>query len=486
MPGSGPLGLIDRTSERAHLARLLERPGPTLALLTGRRRVGKTYLLTHAWPEEVTFHFTATETTPEQNRRQLILDLAAWTGEDLRPEDHPTWRSVFDLLWRVREPLPQVIVLDEFQYLGGDDRGLAEVSSAINSTKERSRSTRPFVLVLSGSAVTTMEGLAAGGAPLYGRLDLHLRIEPLEAYDAAAFVPAWDLRSKAAAYGVLGGVPAYWAALDPSVDLRTNIAGQVLSREGTVRLQLDTVLSQEQGLADTAAYTAIVRAVAGGATTRQRIAQQAGLKADTSLNRRLEALVSTGFLQEKRMIEAPRNAPLRYAVADPALRFYHAFVTPNASLLERAEPLAVFDEVIAPRLSTFLGLPFERLAAQTYDRLRSRRQLPLVTDWSRWEGKDRQGAPLELDVVAPLADGRVMTGAVKFSSKPIQADVFFRHLEAVARAADAGLRWAHAARGGGPLLFLSAAGFSRSFERAALAHPQPVLAWGLADVFAEA
>jgi len=93
------IDLVDRDHERALLRALLERKEPSIALVTGRRRVGKTFLLTRTWPEDQVFLFTATATTPEQNRRQLLLDLASWSGEEIEPDDYPTWRSVFDLCW---------------------------------------------------------------------------------------------------------------------------------------------------------------------------------------------------------------------------------------------------------------------------------------------------------------------------------------------------------------------------------------------------
>lgn len=98
------IDLVDRDHERALLRALFEREEPSIALVTGRRRVGKTFLLTRTWPEDQVFLFTATATTPEQNRRQLLLDLASWSGEDIEPDDFPTWRSVFDLIWRLRDP----------------------------------------------------------------------------------------------------------------------------------------------------------------------------------------------------------------------------------------------------------------------------------------------------------------------------------------------------------------------------------------------
>lgn len=477
------IDLVDRDHERALLRALFEREEPSIALVTGRRRVGKTFLLTRTWPEDQVFLFTATATTPEQNRRQLLLDLASWSGEDIEPDDFPTWRSVFDLIWRLRDPEPMVVVLDEFQYVASEERGLAEVASAINAVLERRSRARPLVLVLSGSAVSTLEALAAGGAPLFGRLDVHLRLEPLTVFDTAAFTPGWSHREKAAAFGVLGGTPAYWAALDPKATLRENVARLLLAKEGRLRLQLDTVLAQEEGLGDVAAYSGIVRAVASGATTRPRIADATGLKADASLVRRLDTLVEIGVLRQVDVIGAPPNAPVRYRITDPALRFYHAFVTPHASLLERSDPLAVYDQVVAPRLETFLGPPFEELVAPTYERLREARSLPLVEHWSRWEGQDRRGESLEIDVVAPLVDGPVMTGAVKFQRRAMGADVLQQHLDAVRRAREAGLKWAYAAGERAPLVFLSAGGYTEKFEAAVKAYGGRVWAWTLEDVY---
>ena len=84
--------LIDRQTEQQELRALLNRGTPQLALLYGRRRVGKTYLLNHVWAKEQVFYFTGAETTEEQNRATLVQDLADWSGETLHVEDYPTWR----------------------------------------------------------------------------------------------------------------------------------------------------------------------------------------------------------------------------------------------------------------------------------------------------------------------------------------------------------------------------------------------------------
>jgi len=64
--------LVDRHDEVRELSALADAGRPKLALLYGRRRVGKTFLLTNIWPAERALYFTASATTPEQNRRHLV------------------------------------------------------------------------------------------------------------------------------------------------------------------------------------------------------------------------------------------------------------------------------------------------------------------------------------------------------------------------------------------------------------------------------
>ena len=64
--------LVDREHEQRELHALLASGHPQLALLTGRRRIGKSYLLTHTFEPKRAFFFTAARTSPEINRRTLL------------------------------------------------------------------------------------------------------------------------------------------------------------------------------------------------------------------------------------------------------------------------------------------------------------------------------------------------------------------------------------------------------------------------------
>ena len=479
-----PLALIDRETELAELRSLATAGGPRLALLTGRRRVGKTFLLLSAWTEQQAFAFTASRTSPELNRRQLLLDFARWSGDPIEPDDYPTWRSVFRLLLDHQSPNPLVVVIDEFQYLAEDERGLANVASELNAVWEQRRPPRSFLLVLAGSVVHTMEALAGGGAPLYGRFHWRHRLEPFDYGDAAALAPFAAPRERIEAYAVFGGTPRYLAAVDAAAPLAENVARLSLSPRGEVRQLVETALDQEEGLRDVPKYRAIVRAVATGQTRRNEIAQRTGLTNDAGLRDKLARLVDLGYLGERTNIGARPNEAVAYAVADPAVRFHHRFVEPNLALLEREDPRAVWSAVVAPRFATFVGLEFERIATQAYDRLRRSRRFPIVERWGRWEGRDRAGAPLEIDVVAPLVDGRTLSGAIKWNTDPAAVDLHFRHLAMLDRAAAAGRAWAHATlEPNAPLLYVAAGGFEKGFVEAASKKGRPVIALTLDDMF---
>lgn len=477
--------IIGREAEQQELMRLSQSGVRQLALVTGRRRVGKTFLLTRTWPPDRYFLFTASRTSPEFNRQQLLKDLSRFLDAEYRAEDYPTWRSIFNLLLDLQLSQPLAVVFDEFQYLADSDAGLAEVASELNSAWERPRREQPLLFVLSGSAVGMMQGLAAGGAPLYGRFDLQLRLQPFDYLDASLLAPFKDLRDRATMYGTFGGLPRYLSAIDPSEQLEGNITRLLLSSRGQVRLLLETTLDQEEGLRDIASYNAILRAVATGSTTRNEIAQQAGLKNDTALNLKISGLTDLGYLTAERNIGAAPNAPYRYRLNDPALRFHQRFVQPNTSLLEREPPEAVW-QLLQKNLPGYMGLEFEQITRQAYARLREPYGLPVVKEWGRWEGRDRAGKSLEIDVVAPLVAGGVLTGAIKWNSAPAAVELHYSHLQMLERAADAGHAWAHEAlRPDSPLLYASAAGFNDRFRELPGAAERAVILLDLADMYRE-
>lgn len=478
--------LIDREREQEALRELLERHGPTMAVLYGRRRVGKTFLLQHAFPPGRLFHFTASDATPELNRRALLEAVSRWSGKDVRLQDFPTWRRVFELIMQLGGDEPTVVVLDEYQYLhGGEDENVDSALAAIwEGHVNRRPKGRPFLLVLCGSIVRVMERLDSAENPLYGRLDWKGRLEPFDYFDSARMAAFHQLRDRMLAYGIYGGTPRYLATIDPNKTLAHNIARSVLSPNGNVRIQVETIIAQEHGLRDLGDYNAILGAIGSGATQRNEIAMQTGLAQNFALRTRLDKLVDLGLIEAGRNFGASSSEAYRYRVSDPALRFYYGMVARYRSELDFEDPTEVWSKHIVPELGAYMGLAFERVAPQAYLRMRSRHGLPIVREWGRWEGLDRDRLQIEIDIVARRTDGEMLTGSVKWNTKPAGTSLHDKHADMLKRLSQSGHAWAHEAlKPDAILLYISAGGFAPDFVQHAESAGARVVAWSLEDLY---
>lgn len=460
---------VDREREVAELRRLIEADGPALALLHGRRRVGKTYLLDHVCADYRSFYFLAADSTEAFNRRELLTDLRNRFDREIEAADHPTWRSVFRLLASLVEDEPLVVVLDEFAYLMGTED---DVVSQLVAVWDRELAGRPLKLILCGSEVSTMEGLGRGHSPLYGRVGWAARLTPFDYLDAARMTPGRALRELARVYGTFGGTPRFLASVDEGRPFGDEVRRLLLSTRGEVHLQLSTLLQQERGIREPGEYQAVLKAVAEGRRETNEIAQAAGLQDRPYVVRRaLETLEDLHLVRRDRDFGAGSRASWRNRIADNAVAFWYRFVHPNRARLERSHVEEVWAAEVAPRLDDYMGWAvFEGMCEEAYRRHHADWGLPDAAEWSRWEGRDRNRRPIEIDVVARLDDGSILTGEIKWSSRPVDVDLHFglrRDLEDLGRS---GQGWAIEALepdSSAGHLYVSAAGFTDHFRERA-------------------
>lgn len=480
--------LIDRETELARLRGQANRDDSRMVLITGRRRIGKTHLLRHCWSDRPVFHFTASNITAAQNRQALLDEAGRWAGETLRPEDHPTWRTTLRALLELHPDERVVFVLDEMQYLAEDPRDLSSFASELNAVWEGDlRRDAPLLLVLSGSAISTLESLAAGDAALHGRVSWHGRLEPFRFHQAIRMVPGYSRDEQVEAFGAFGGTPMYLDEVDTDRPLEENIVRHLLAPDGRVREQIETAIDQELGLRDVSTYRGILAAVGQGRPTGGEIASAIGSDYDTPLRRKLERLVRLEYLERIRNFGAAANEPYSYRLADFAFRFHYGLVVPNESAIETAGARSVWQERIEPDAwPTYIGQHvFEDVVRQAYLHLQDDRDVPTVGEWGYWQGQTPNGEPVEIDAVCRLLDGRAMTGSVKYRSRPASASVWTDHVQSLTRLRDSGRKWVHEAlEPDAPFLFVSRSGFTESFHEIRGEHPErPVISWTLEDLF---
>jgi AAA+ ATPase superfamily predicted ATPase len=195
---------VNRRQEIDFLNSLLsrKRPGPAqLALMFGRRRVGKSELLLQ-WAAQSGLPFTyweAVKETATQQRTRLFGKLL-----NVPAASAPIYRS-WPELWDAAAPLllgkRQILILDEIPYAAEADPVML---SALQYAWDQHFQKSEVVLVLCGSQVRVMEKLFSEQSPLFGRLTAQWHLEPLPFSALAEFFPKWDADARFAAYAMVG------------------------------------------------------------------------------------------------------------------------------------------------------------------------------------------------------------------------------------------------------------------------------------------
>ncbi len=459
--------LIDRENEQQRLKQLVEAPGPRLGVLYGRRRVGKTFLLDNTRVNERKFYFLAGRTTPEQNRRELLQDLRDELDETITPEDYPNWRAVFRLLAKLSQAGPLVVILDEFQYLLGPGASGAEVTSSLVAVWDRLARDAGLTLLLCGSEISVMQQLNEADQPLYGRLDYFERLAPFDYFDATKMMGERSHREKVRIYGIYGGMPSYLAEIPRVGKLAEHVCENILTSAGPVYNYLDSLFKMEQGIREPGKYRAVLTAVASGETEVNDIAQMSGVtgKRNEPARRKLKELEDLYLVRRERNYQKEGGA-YRFYVADPAVNFWYRFVHDNRKRLERGSAASIWENRIKPHLNTYIGHIFERLCFQAYTRFAEKWGLSFPLEWERWVGKDRQGEPVEIDIVGEQDNERLLVGEVKWSSTPVPSTLHENLLAKLRRLKEAGLPWAHQACAERltDFIYFSAAGFTDQFK----------------------
>lgn len=415
---------VDRKREMAELDQMVAAPGAQLLMIYGRRRVGKTTLLTN-WAKRSglpALYWVA----KREGRVPLMANLAgqimAWErgGEPsaiaLRPAD---WDAVLAELARAVGRRKCIVILDELPYVIESDPAFLTYLQAAWDHRLKQTGVR---LVVSGSHIGMMTRLREPEAPLFGRFTGQLPVDCLSFTHIAPFLPGYDVHKRLAVHAVLGGVPAYLERWRSDETLAANIERLFFQRTGWFRNE-PTILVSDLTRRETEGYEAVLRAIAAGHHVREHIAQALDLPS-TALSHYLPRLCELGLVQRR----IPATVPLsrqrsskesRYLLQDAYLRFYYRFVDPNLHLIEQGLARTLWSR-IEEQFRAFVADTFEELCRRWTLVMARKGALPLEPEvvGSHWS-RDSQ-----VDVVA--IDWRrrhILLGEAKWGAGKVGPDV---------------------------------------------------------------
>jgi AAA+ ATPase superfamily predicted ATPase len=359
-----------------------------MLILYGRRRVGKTRLVTH-WIKSAApraLYWVAEPTSSVDQLRSFSQALYGFENESTPPEDfsYASWKQAFEQVAHISKDSRFALILDEFTYLLSLEPGIAGIlQNAWDHTLKQAN----VFLIISGSHIGMMErGVLSYQAPLYGRATSKMLLLPLAFKETQVFFPKYRPDERVVVYAMFGGIPAYWEQLDPSISLDRNIKEKVLG--GSNLVQDEPRLLLQDFVSEIHNYAAILRAIARGSRTPGKIAAESGLN-DRHISMYLSNLTDTGFVERRLPItDKAVSRSGRHFITDPFLRFYFRFLSRRQAQIAMGVQDQALEE-IKKHLVDFIGThTWEELCREWLLRATGHHVLPIMPDqvgsiWNR-------------------------------------------------------------------------------------------------------
>jgi AAA+ ATPase superfamily predicted ATPase len=412
--------LIDRIAEQRALRDCFDaaaRGEPQLVVVHGRRRVGKTYLLSSLARERRAVYFASTRQSEHVELARFAEAIARDLGEDaaaLVGGGFPSWEAALRFVAVLGRDEPLLVVLDEATYLEGSTPGFASIVQAWWDHLERPSCLQ---LVLTGSAIGTLTQMVGADGPLRGRPTLDLRIDPVDVTSAAAFCPRLSPRELIQAWAVCGGYPQHLLAWDADEDFDDNLQRLAGTAGGILLTSAGDIVRESVG--DAAGYARVLGAIGRGRTRISAIASDAGQR----IEHPVEVLRAAGLVRRELPVGAPRGARATYDIDDLYLRFWYATLFADEQLVAGGQGRAV----LARRgdlIRRHVAYAFEEAARAHAVRLvaaGARAPDSIIGRW--WKSS---GGQLEVDVLGLRGARTSLVGEVKWSDTAADIDLAAR------------------------------------------------------------
>jgi AAA+ ATPase superfamily predicted ATPase len=405
--------LIDREAEMQLLddcwARA-ERGEPQLAVVWGRRRTGKTFLLSHFVRSRRAVFFGATAEAEGVELRRLREAVERDLGPeaaDLAGGGFASWEAALRFFAALARHQPLAVVLDEVPYLAASTPGLPSIVQVV--WDHLAPGTR-LLLVLTGSAVGMVERMLGAGGALFGRPTLRIRLDPLDLVSARAFLPDLDPAAYVEAYAACGGYPLHLRAWDQGLSTGENLERLAATPGGLLLEDAAGILAED--LPAQGGYARVLAAIGRGRTRLSDIAAEAQQRVEGPV----EVLVRTGFVRRSLPVAAPGRARPLYEIGDVYLGFWFGVLYPELQQIAAGLGPQVLQRR-APQWQRHLGWVFEEGSRAHAVRLVQRGRLPRGLVIGRWW--TASGPPCEVDVLGLQGGRTALLGEARWQAKPL-------------------------------------------------------------------
>ena len=410
---------IGREREVAALDRLYESNKFEFAVIYGRRRVGKTALINHFIDNKEAIYFMGVESNEKQNLENFSKSIIEYSSGIEAETSFLSFQAALEYVFKLAEKKRFILAIDEYPYVARSSKSLA---STLQLLIDKYKDTSKLMLILCGSSMSYMEDeVLAYKSPLYGRRTAQMKIFPFSFDEACRYLKNYSDEDKALAYGIVGGTPQYLLQMDDRLSIEDNIKNTYLNPISFLYEEPTNLLKQE--VREPAIYTAIITAIAVGASRMSDISNKVGEDSNICANY-LKSLINLGIVKKETPYGEKTSRKSIYSIEDNMFRFWYRFVPNNNSVIMRGAADIVYRR-IEPQLSEYMGAVFEEICKQYLWNLLLNGNSPVeFSELGRWWVNDPiEKKQTEIDIMGEQDKKTALFGECKWTNEKVDLGV---------------------------------------------------------------
>ena len=410
---------IGREREVAALDRLYESNKFEFAVIYGRRRVGKTALINHFIDNKEAIYFMGVESNEKQNLENFSKSIIEYSSGIEAETSFLSFQAALEYVFKLAEKKRLILAIDEYPYVARSSKSLA---STLQLLIDKYKDTSQLMLILCGSSMSYMEDeVLAYKSPLYGRRTAQMKIFPFSFDEACRYLKNYSDEDKALAYGIVGGTPQYLLQMDDRLSIEDNIKNTYLNPISFLYEEPTNLLKQE--VREPSIYTAIITAIAVGASRMSDISNKVGEDSNICANY-LKSLINLGIVKKETPYGEKTSRKSIYSIEDNMFRFWYRFVPNNNSVIMRGAADIVYRR-IEPQLSEYMGAVFEEICKQYLWKLLLDGNSPVeFSELGRWWGNDPiEKKQTEIDIMGEQDKKTALFGECKWTNEKVDLGV---------------------------------------------------------------
>ena len=413
--------IIGRKEERKVLLSLSKSKQSEFAVVYGRRRVGKTYLVRELFEGKFAFYHTAISPFEMTDSDLLYRQQLKTFSESLRmygdyhKEVPSDWFEAFswlkELLMRKGTGTRQIVFIDELPWMDTPRAGF--ITAFEHFWNGWGAGCHNLFLIVCGSATTWInDKLLNNTGGLYGRATREIHLSPFtlsETYDyfksRGLSIDQYDTLQ---AYMVVGGIPYYLSYFETGLSIAQNIDKMFFSKDS--KLQVEFARLYQSLFKDSEKYVEIVKFLATKRIgfTRKEICDALGISSGAGITTMLQSLEASDFII-KYIPVGGSSRDAHYKLIDFFTLFYCHFtdkVKVGAGFWENS--------LHNPKLNAWRGFSFEEVCYAHADKIKNALGISGVnTNISPWISSEKD-SKTQIDMVIDRDDRVVNICEIKF------------------------------------------------------------------------